>query len=136
MSGPEPPLGKWESSVERQIREAQERGEFDDLPGAGKPLPDVDRPYDELWWVRRKMRSEGLSYLPPPLQLRKDREQALARIARARSEAAVRKIVQETNEHIRLVNRTGLEGPPSQVAPLDEDEVVSRWRARRADRAE
>ena len=135
MAGPKPPLDKWESAVERQIREAQERGEFDDLPGAGKPLPDIDRPYDELWWVRRKMRSEGLSYLPPSLQLRKDREHALARVARARSEAAVREIVQETNEHIRLVNRTGLEGPPSQVAPLDEEQVVIRWRERRADRA-
>src|ERR671931_357603 len=27
-----------ESAVEKQIREAQERGEFDNLPGAGKPL--------------------------------------------------------------------------------------------------
>ena len=32
-------LAEWESDVERQIREAQERGDFDDLPGRGKPLP-------------------------------------------------------------------------------------------------
>jgi hypothetical protein len=36
---PQRPLKHWESAVERQIREAQERGAFNDLPGAGKPLP-------------------------------------------------------------------------------------------------
>ena len=39
----------FESLVEQRIREAQERGEFDDLPGAGKPIPDIDAPHDELW---------------------------------------------------------------------------------------
>ena len=33
------PLRQWENAVERQIREAQERGEFDALPGQGQPLP-------------------------------------------------------------------------------------------------
>ena len=28
----------YESAIDRQIREAQERGHFDNLPGAGKPL--------------------------------------------------------------------------------------------------
>ncbi len=38
--------------AERQIEEAIERGEFDDLEGAGKPIPDLDGDYDPLWWVR------------------------------------------------------------------------------------
>jgi hypothetical protein len=32
-------LPQWESAVDKQIREAQERGDFDALPGSGKPLP-------------------------------------------------------------------------------------------------
>lgn len=43
---PEPPrqrqprkLSQFESAVDQQIREAQERGDFDRLPGRGKPLP-------------------------------------------------------------------------------------------------
>ena len=44
---------RWESPVEKAIREAQERGEFDDLPGAGKPLKDLGDPDDPLWWLRR-----------------------------------------------------------------------------------
>lgn len=59
------------SFVDRQICEAQERGEFDDLPGAGKPLPDLGRPRDELWWVRKQAKDEDLTYLPPTLQARK-----------------------------------------------------------------
>lgn len=122
----------WETWVERQIREAQERGEFDNLPGAGRPLPDLDRPRDELWWVRRKLRDEQLSYLPPTLQLRKDVERARERIARARSEREVRGILAEINERIRLVNASALEGPASTVAPLDEEQTVRRWRAHQA----
>lgn len=134
MPAHQSPGGPRESGVERRIREAQERGEFDDLPGAGKPLPDLDRPYDEMWWVRKKLKSEGLSYLPPTMQLRKDVEEAVERATSAPSEAAARAIVRETNEHIRYANRTALHGPPSTVAPLDEDEVVRRWRQRHAGR--
>jgi hypothetical protein len=35
-------LGQWESAIDRQIREAQERGDFDRLPGQGQPLPKDD----------------------------------------------------------------------------------------------
>lgn len=61
MSGRKRTRESRESFVERQIREAHERGEFDNLPGAGKPLPDLDRPHDELWWVRKKLKDENLS---------------------------------------------------------------------------
>ena len=43
---------RYESLPERLIREAIEAGEFDDLPGAGKPFPGAGKPDDDLWWVR------------------------------------------------------------------------------------
>jgi len=130
---PRKPAGEnYESWVDRQIREARERGEFDNLPGAGKPLPDLHRPYDELWWVRKKLKEENLSYLPPALQLRKEVEEAREQITRARSEREVRKIVAGINERIREANRTGLQGPASTVIPLDEEQTVRTWRERRA----
>lgn len=46
--------------AENRIREAMEAGAFDDLPGAGKPIPDIDEPYDELWWVRKWVERERL----------------------------------------------------------------------------
>ena len=42
---------EFESIADRLIREAIERGEFNDLPGAGKPIADLDKPYDPQWWV-------------------------------------------------------------------------------------
>jgi hypothetical protein len=73
-----PPGVGWETWIDRQIREATERAEFDNLPGAGAPLADLDKPFDEMWWVKRKLRSEGLTYQPPSLALRKDAQDALA----------------------------------------------------------
>ncbi len=31
-------MRQWESAIDKQIREAQERGDFDNLPGQGRPL--------------------------------------------------------------------------------------------------
>ncbi len=45
-------LASYESLPERLIREAIEAGQFDDLPGVGKPLPGAGAPDDDLWWVR------------------------------------------------------------------------------------
>jgi len=53
---------EFESWIDRQIREAMERGAFDNLPGAGKPLhldPDPD------WWAKAKIADENLEPLLP-----------------------------------------------------------------------
>ena len=74
----DPTRPRYETAVEKQIREAQELGAFDDLPGKGKPLPGIDGPDDELWWVKNMIRREGLStdlLLPPSIQLRKEIDQ-------------------------------------------------------------
>lgn len=46
--------------AEDKIRSAIEAGEFDHLPGFGKPLAILDEPYDENWWVRRKLQAEAI----------------------------------------------------------------------------
>jgi DnaJ-like protein len=126
-----PPGVPFESWVERQIREGIERGEFDDLPGSGKPLPDRGKPYDENWWIRGKLTSENLpAPLPPTLMLRKEAEDALAAAARAGSEARVREIVTDINGKIRDAIRTGLSGPPLNLVPYDVERVVQDWRQR------
>jgi hypothetical protein len=122
-------FGTW---VERQIREATERGAFDDLPGAGKPIADLDEPHDELWWVRRKLRQEQLSYLPPTLALRKAAEDALLEASRAPSEEQVRRIVADINARILEGNRKAASGPPPNLVPFDVERVVRTWRERRA----
>jgi hypothetical protein len=46
--------------AENKIRAAMEAGQFDHLPGLGKPSPLIDEPYDPLWWIRRKLKSEQI----------------------------------------------------------------------------
>lgn len=129
MTERKPPGVTWETWIERQVRRGMEEGEFDGLPGHGKPLPGLDRPRDELWWVRDKLRREGISYLPPTLALRKDVEDARDAIEAAATEAEVRQILTEINERIRNANRLATSGPPSNLMPLDEDATLERWRA-------
>jgi hypothetical protein len=131
MTDRKPPgvdFGPW---VEHKIREATERGAFDNLPGAGKPIPDLDKPHDELWWIKRKLRDEQLATLPPTIALRKEAEEALGAAARAGSEAEVRAIVAGINAKIAEGNRKAASGPPLNLAPFDAERVVARWRAAR-----
>jgi hypothetical protein len=46
--------------AENKIRAAIEAGEFDNLPGLGKPAAIFDEPYDPHWWIRRKLKREQL----------------------------------------------------------------------------
>ncbi len=125
------PGESWEAYADRQVREAQARGEFSGLAGEGRPLPDLHRPRDGDWWIKRKLRDEEFVAVPRALQLRREVEEARARIASARTEAAVRAIVDDINAHIRHANATIVSGPPSTVWPLDVDREVRRWRADR-----
>ena len=123
-----------ESLVERQIRLAQERGEFDDLPGKGKPLPGLDGPDDENWWLKGYLRREGLStepLLPTPLQLRREIERLPDTVAGLPDERAVRGLVRELNRRIAEWLRAPV-GPAVPVAPVDVDAVVARWLLDRA----
>jgi hypothetical protein len=125
----EMPIGDW---VERQIRAAQERGEFDDLPGTGKPLP--RRSGDVLEWVADKLRAENTdtrSLLPPSLALRKELEELPARLAKVGSEREVREIVADLNRRIKAEILVPRGGPPLLVRPVDVEEAVENWRASR-----
>src|SRR6266550_3124492 len=132
MTARKPPGVGWESWVETQIREAQERGEFDNLAGAGKPIPGINDPPDELWWVKQLLEREKLSITPPTLAVKKAREDLLDGIGALRSEAAVRKAVGELNARIGEINAKPTSGPPSSSMPLDVDRVVEIWAQRRA----
>ncbi|HEY4609042.1 MAG TPA: DUF1992 domain-containing protein [Ilumatobacteraceae bacterium] len=124
--------GAW---IEQQIRAGIERGEFENLPGKGKPLdgiePGTEAHRDEDWWLKAKLRRERLSYLPATLAVRKELQEAREAIALASREHVVRRIVADINERIRDVNRRGADGPPSTVMPLDEAAVVAQWHAQR-----
>ena len=130
MTERKPPGTSWESWIEQQIQRGQEEGEFDHLPGAGKPLPDLTAPYDPLWWQKKLMQREQISALPGTLQLLRKVEPELATLPRLRDEAEVRRLLQALNAEIAKVNSRGAEGPPSRLGPLDVEAVVAEWRSR------
>lgn len=133
MTERKPPGMPVEQWVDRQIRLAQERGDMDNLPGAGKPLP--KRSGDALEWVRQKLRDEGhdtTALLPPSLALPKEVAELPQRLAKVRTEREVRAIVEDINKRILDVHRKPQVGPPLRLGPLDVDKVIEDWRAARS----
>jgi hypothetical protein len=125
------PMSRFESLVDQQIRSAQERGEFDNLPGMGKPLPGWGSQDDEQWWLKNYLRREGLStgaLLPTSLRLAREIERLPEKVRDLPSEQAVREAVDELNREIADYLRAP-SGPYAPVRPVDVDSVVERWRA-------
>ena len=134
MTQRKPSGTSWESWIEAQIRVAQEQGAFDNLPGAGKPLPDIDQEFDPLWWVKQLAQREQISLLPPSLELLRKVETELGMIGKLPDETTVRRRAATLNAEIAKINATALEGPATRLGTLDVDQVVARWRqARSAD---
>jgi hypothetical protein len=118
------------SWIDQQIQEATERGAFDNLPGAGKPLPSRGDEDAAQAWLRDYLRREGVpaeDALPTPLKLRKERERLAETVADLPSEQKVREVVQELNYRIAGWRRFP-HGPPIFVPLVDEEAMVSRWR--------
>jgi len=67
-------MDKREPLVDRMIREAMERGEFDDLPGRGQPIDLSENPFEDpdVRTAYRLLRNAG--FAPPWIEERKDIE--------------------------------------------------------------
>jgi hypothetical protein len=116
--------------VELQVQRAIERGAFDNLPGAGKPLPPLDD--DPDWWLKKLIERERITgVLPEALQLRKDDAELDALLDRESSERVVRELLETFNR--RVVNaRRQLQGGPPVITPTrDVDAEVTAWRSRK-----
>ncbi|MGC0143638.1 DUF1992 domain-containing protein [Pseudactinotalea sp. Z1732] len=125
------PIHTW---VDRLIHEARERGEFDNLPGAGKPLPGLDEPVHEDWWVHQKIREEEVPahvLLPPALQLRKEIAELPEVVRDLPDEESVRAAVHELNRRVAEWIRAP-SGPVLPVGRADVEEVVTGWRTARS----
>jgi len=120
--------------AEMHIRKAIERGDFDDLPGAGKPL-DLQDLHDPDWWLKAFMRREKLVVLPPSIQLRKDDAALDGRLDELWSEDDVREEVEEFNRSVLRARYQPAAGPPLVTMPRDVDATVAAWAQRRAARA-
>jgi hypothetical protein len=132
-------MENWESPVEKAIREAQARGEFDNLPGAGQPLRnlgsgDVD---DPDWWVKGLVQREQLDLtaaMPPAIALRKEAAGFPESLLDLRTEQSVRAVLEDFNRRVKQDRLRPAVGnlPPLLARTVDVDDLVARWHAHRA----
>jgi hypothetical protein len=128
MTERKPPEITFTSWIDQQINEAAERGAFDNLPGAGKPLGKGETGGDA--WLRNYLAREGVAadeLLPTPLKLRKERERLAETVSGLRTEAEVRDVVRDLNRRIMEWRRIPT-GPSIFLSLVGEEAMVSRWR--------
>jgi len=138
MTERKPPGVSFETWIDKQIRDAGDAGAFDNLPGAGKPIPNLGGKQDDQWWVKDFIRREGLpteELLPTPLKLRREVERLRETVGPLRTEQQVRDAVEELNKQILDWIRFGT-GPFVAVKQVDVEPVVEQWRTDRAARAQ
>lgn len=123
--------------VDMQVRRAIERGDFDNLPGAGRPIRGLGATHDPDWWVRSLIEREQITgVLPPALALRKEDADFDSTLDAEVTEAAVREHVEDFNRRVVAARRQLLGGPPVVTRTRDADDEVAAWRARRTERQE
>jgi hypothetical protein len=135
MTQRKPPKVAFRWWVDRQIAEARERGEFDDLPGTGKPLPKPTGNDAATDWVLREVKKGGhdtKALLPPALALKREVQDLPETLAAERTEQHVRGLVEDLNRRIRQAYLNHHTGPPLTVALVDVEEAVTDWRRSRA----
>lgn len=121
--------------VDQQIRLAMERGEFDDLPGAGKPIEGLGETHDRDWWLKKLIEREQVTgVLPDALQLRKDDLELDAQLDREFTEKAVRELLEAFNARVINARRQLQGGPPVITPPRDVEAEIAAWRERRTTR--
>jgi len=135
MTERKPPNKSWDSWIEELIQREQTDGGFEGLAGHGKPIPNLDAPYDPLWWIKNLMQREKLSALPLALEIRATVERGLEEVWHLRREDEVRVRVAAINAAIARANRTAADGPPTNLSPLDVDDMLAQWRSRRQETA-
>lgn len=122
--------------VETAIQQAIRRGDFDDLPGAGKPLEGLGGSHDPDWWIKRKIHTEQLTGLgPPALRLRIEHAEFEDRVDAFHREEDVREYTADFSRRVVEARRQLLGGPPVVTPTRDPEEEVAAWRQRRGERA-
>ena len=126
-----PTLDERAQAVEIAVRQAIRRGDFDGLPGAGKPIADLGRVRDPDWWIRRKIEREQLTGLgPPALTLRTEDAELDDRLDALAGEQTVRDVLADFNARVREARRQLLGGPPVITRSRDVEAEVAAWRER------
>jgi DnaJ-like protein len=117
--------------VDLQIRRAMDRGDFEDLPGYGKPIEGLGTEHDPDWWLKKLVERERIAVLPPSVQLRKEDAELDDRLDTFATVADVRRELEDFNQRVIAARYRLPEGPPLVTMPRDVEREIAAWEVRR-----
>lgn len=112
--------------VEQRIKEALERGDFDDLPGKGKPLPIEDDSMvpDELRLAYKILKNAGC--VPPELELHREIRRMEDLLKDLPDEEERYKLMKKINFQILKLNMAGKKSPLLEKQELYYKKVIDK----------
>ncbi|MEG3614008.1 DUF1992 domain-containing protein [Isoptericola haloaureus] len=125
---PEHGRARWADTL---VDQAIRRGEFDDLPLQGKPLPGIGGTHDPDWWLKNLVERDHITGVLPAAQLRRDDAELDTTLDREHDERCVRALLEDFNARVVDARRQLTGGPPVVTPTRDVEQEVARWRARR-----
>lgn len=127
-----PPMSPHTQRIEGALEEAMARGDFDDLPGAGKPLKLPDG-HDPNWWIKQRIEDgdvERDAMLPIVMLLRREHERIDDTLIELQTESQVREHLEDFND--RVLSDRNANPLERMLAPtVDIEARVERWREMR-----
>ncbi|MCU1619508.1 MAG: uncharacterized protein JWR28_892 [Modestobacter sp.] len=134
MTQRKPPGMSFRTWIDDQIARAQEDGAFEELDGAGKPLPRREREQTSYEWAlewAKRENADVAGMLPTGLALRREREELPAVVARQTTEELARAVVEAHVARVDQYYRRPVEGPWVPVGMPDVEEMLAEWRRTR-----
>jgi Domain of unknown function (DUF1992) len=128
----------FETWIDSQNTRARDAGAFENLPGAGRPLPKRDRERTSFdWaldWARRESGDDPsvvVGMLPPGMALRRERDLLPSAATQLASEAEARALAEDYNSRVREFWRRPQLTPDVVPGLADPDALAAHWRATR-----
>jgi hypothetical protein len=114
--------------IERKIKEAQEKGEFDNLPGKGEPLLlDDDSGVPEDLRLAYKI-LKNADCLPPELELKKEIRQMEDMLVDIPDEKERYRLIKKINLKITKLNMMGRKSPLMEADQVYYGKIVEKMK--------
>ena len=112
--------------IEQRIKEAQEKGDFDDLPGSGKPLVIEDDAHipEDLRLAHKILKNAD--FLPPELQLKKEIRQMEDMLEKIPDEKEKYRQIKKINYKIMQLNMAGKGSPLLEETQIYFSKIVDK----------
>ena len=117
----------FQSWIDQQITQHKKEGGFENLAGHGKPIPNLENEYDPDWWVKNKIKEEGLDATPHILKVKAQVERWKKGMTKIYSAAMLKKQLKQLNQDITKANH-GVLGPIPPIPLLSEETILNKWK--------